>query len=112
MPSAPWTKYLRSVAWIPLFGLCLPSLCDAQHVEARATDLLKYLTYQSGRPGKVERETLFDCAASDVTIREDRTAAAALVKLGPTAIPEIETALNSLMASGEESPSRSTGPGC
>jgi hypothetical protein len=41
--------------------LCLPSLCDAQHVEARATDLLKYLTYQSGRPGKVERKRQTNC---------------------------------------------------
>lgn len=72
----------------------------SQAISQSASDLVRFLTYQSDRPGKFELMAgLEGCGHFD----EDRTAARALVSLGRSASPELERALTSLDENGEES---------
>jgi hypothetical protein len=69
-----------------------------------AVGLIRYLTYQSGRPGKAQREALFECGMDIAAARQDRKAANSLVKLGASAVPDIEMALDSMEKRGPQSP--------
>jgi len=72
--------------------------------ESSAPDLLRYLTYQAGRPGRDARQAFFECGEDVAAARDDRRAANSLVALGAAAIPDIEKALDSMEKRGLQSP--------
>ena len=68
--------------------------------------LIRYLAYQDGRRTNPARELgQLDCGMEYEEAREDRAAAAALVKFGPAAMPNIGAALDSIEQRGERSES-------
>jgi len=59
------------------------------------TGLVKFLTYQSGRPKRPGAAVVLGCG-TDQAGREDRAAAESLVSLGAKAVPAIEEGLDSI----------------
>lgn len=93
--------FLRSF-WCPLLvGLILVDSGWCQRGQS-AEDLIEFLTYQSGRPGK-ELLLLAGCGLSGAN-REDRQVESALIGLGASAVAPLEGAFDSLEEFGEESP--------
>ena len=70
-------------------------------------DLIRYLTYQFGRPdehGMVKGQSVvFSCGPAIGEQRDDRKLTKSLVAFGASAVPAIEEALDSFEARGEES---------
>lgn len=78
-------------------------LAWGQAQQKSASDLIRYLTYQSDRPDKSGVLLgVVGCGHTEDE-REDRQAAMALVKLGSSAIPAIELAFDSLGRQGQAS---------
>jgi len=71
----------------------------AQTTEQSASDLIKYLTYQTNRPVDVA----VSCGVFARMDAENRAAAQSLVKLGTSALPDINAALDSIEESGSAS---------
>ncbi len=69
-----------------------------------ATDLIRDLTYQSDRPDISGKRGQFDCGSARGGEEEDRALTNSLVKLGPSAVPDIEKGLDSLDRRGSQSP--------
>lgn len=92
---------LRAFWCALLVGLTLAGRgwCEARQ---SAEDLIKFLTYQSGRPGK-ELLLLAGCGLSGAG-REDRRVETELIGLGASAVTPLEAAFDSLQAFGNESP--------
>jgi hypothetical protein len=76
----------------------------AQAQGQSASDLIKFLTYQSGRPDSGLRSGVTSCGEAIRAAQDDRRAANSLVSLGVSAIPDIEKALSSLEKNGGQSP--------
>ena len=89
---------MRRAAGSVLF-LLLPAIGSAQTQPQSASDLIKHLTYQDGRPGTV----LVSCGILAGIAAEDRATAQSLVKLGDAAEPELDTALDSIGKQGNSS---------
>jgi hypothetical protein len=70
--------------------------------EGSPSDLIKFLTYQSGRPKETDLLGRFSCRVDEQGF-EDRVAAKALVKFGRNAIPAIEEALDKIEKDGYKS---------
>lgn len=65
-----------------------------------ARQIIRFLTYQTDRPGKLAVQMgLFECGGG----ADDRAAEASLVRLGDAAVPELEKAFSSLEELGESS---------
>jgi hypothetical protein len=65
-----------------------------------AGEIIRFLTYQTDRPGKLAAEMgLFGCGGGV----DDRSAEASLVRLGDGAVPDLENALGSLEELGQSS---------
>ena len=65
-------------------------------------ELIRFLTYQSGR-SKLERLGAFSCGSLGRWEQADRETANALVKLGDSALPDLERAFDSILKSGQKS---------
>jgi hypothetical protein len=77
---------------------------SAQTKEQSPDNLIRFLTYQSDRPSNLIRDLgLFTCGSANALARENRAAAASLVRLGASAIPSLEGALDSIEQQGEHS---------
>jgi len=100
-------KRLASVGILLVFGLLgllLTSSGRGQGKEQSPSDLIRFLTYQSDRPDKYGlAKGIFSCGAAIAEGRENRRITDALVKLGLPAIPDIETALQSIDEQGQQS---------
>jgi hypothetical protein len=84
---------------VALFAFpCLLATASAGQVSRSPTDIVRFITYQDGRPG-AERLAFAGCGISADGLA-DRAAAASLVGLGGAAVPAIESALDSLDRSG------------
>jgi hypothetical protein len=83
-------------AFPALFLLCCVT-CSAQ--TQSSSDLIRFLTYQSDRPEKLQVEIGLD-PCSDFG---DRKAAVALAQVGPAALPDIEKELDAIEQRGYES---------
>jgi hypothetical protein len=82
---------------ILLIIVFLPAASAAQ--ESQALELIQVLTYASDRPGKeAVMLGMFSCGAN-----EDLAIAKQLLKLGVTAIPDLEAAIGSIANKGERS---------
>ena len=97
---------LGRAAYGPLL-FALLSLLPASSVKAQPNrqspaELIRFLTYQSGRPQGL-RGIVFSCGSSIAQYREDHPVAEALVKMGGSAIPDLEAALDSIEARGGKS---------
>jgi hypothetical protein len=80
------------------------ALGQSQDVPQTPSDLIRFLTYQSGRPLNAAAKGLFfSCGAALTEYKADRPVAEALVNMGPRAVPDIETALNSIETQGGDS---------
>jgi len=89
-----------------IFWLFTAANGKSQTLGQSPAELINFLTYQSGRPGKLALMAgLTGCGHFE----EDRSAARRLVELGSTAIPALERALRSLDEQGEESPFATNG---
>jgi hypothetical protein len=67
------------------------------------SELIRYLTYQSDRPGKLSKMAGgFGCGQT-ADDRDDRAAARSLVKLGSAATPEVLKAIDSIEEAGRQS---------
>jgi len=102
-----WGRRTERAASIFVLGLaCLLATPpgSGQPPGESAADLIRYLTYQSGRQGRAQREALFECSMMMEAARQDRSAANSLVKLGMSAVPEIERAFASMEKLGPQSP--------
>lgn len=73
--------------------------------EQSASDLVRLLTAPSARPDNLLAHGIFDCASAMAEDRADRRLVEALAKMGESAIPDIEAALDSL-----EVPTAKSGP--
>jgi hypothetical protein len=81
-------------------GVFLVAIGTAEAQGDSAGEIIRFLTYQTGRPGKLAAEMgLFGCGGG----ADDRAAEASLVRLGDTAVPDLESALGSLEQSGQSS---------
>jgi len=87
------------VGILALVGL-LPTIAMGQTHEVSSEDLIGFLTYQSGRPG---RALVLAGISGCGHFQENRAAAKSLVRLGDSAIPQVERALDSLENTGEGS---------
>ena len=90
------------VTVLPLLTLVvlLPLIGRSQSRDSSAHDLVRFLTYQSDRPGKpLVLAGLSSCGR----VKQDRAAARSLAELGATAIPDIERALDAIEKRGESS---------
>jgi hypothetical protein len=88
---------------LAVFGFAVVDIGRGQVIQS-PVDLIKFLTYQSVRPVSLAREFgAFSCGSADAEGREDRAAAASLVKLGSSAIPSLEGAFDSLEEQGRRS---------
>jgi len=78
-----------------------------QTVPQSPAELIRYLTYQSDRPdrhgGKKGENLAFDCGQLLGQGQDDRALATSLVKMGESAVPAIEEALDSYEARGGKS---------
>src|SRR5580700_9273428 len=87
----------------------LSASCAIGQTEQRsASDLIRYLTYQSDRPDKHgvkadEITGLFSCGPALGEDRDDRALTRSIVRLGASAVPAVEDALDSFEARGEKS---------
>lgn len=86
------------VVW--LIGVSL-STVTGQTNDQSASDLIKYLTYQTKRPEVVA----VSCGIFAAMDAENRAAAQSLVKLGAAALPDINAAFDSIEQSGSASKS-------
>ena len=87
-----------------LLCLLLVGSVGGQTQDQSPAELIRYLTYQSGRePGYLQKYGVFTCGSFLTEVREDQKASDSLVKLGPSAIPELEGALDSIEKQGEDS---------
>lgn len=83
-----------------LLAFCVRDTGRCQVEAASAADIIRFLTYQSNRPGKQAfMAGVFTCGSSN----EDRAAAKSLVRMGNAAIVELERALDSIEKSGQQS---------
>ena len=83
-----------------MLGITLPAV-TGQTKEQSASDLIKYLTYQTNRPEVVA----VSCGVFATMDAENRAAAQSLVKLGASAIPDLEAAFDSIEQRGGASKS-------
>jgi hypothetical protein len=89
---------------LALQGLLPAGIGSGQDRKQSASDLIGFLTYQSGRSDTHGlTKGVFNCGAANVEAREDRPAAEALVTIGTSAIPDIEAAFDSIEAHGQQS---------
>jgi hypothetical protein len=87
-----------------LFGLLGSLLADrgwGRPQEPSASDLISFLAHQSAGPDSL-RWLVFSCGET-LEDREDLAAARSLVKLGSSAVPDIEKALDAMEESGQPS---------
>ena len=84
------------VRWFLAVAIAALACAPAQSGERTAREIVNELTYQSGRemPPFLSMG-LFTCGSYLADEREDRQLTLSLVKLGESAIPEIEAALSS-----------------
>lgn len=85
-----------------LLSLLPQSSAMGQTEPQSPADLIRFLTYQSGRPRGL-RGIVFSCGSSIAQYREDHPVAEALVKMGGSAIPDLQAALDSIESSGGKS---------
>jgi hypothetical protein len=101
----PWERVSVRCARLPVL-VCLWFLPVGaglgQTRTTTANDLIKFLTYQVDRPGRLE--FLMGLSSGCPDHHEDRAAAISLVGLGIPALPEIGSALDSMEESGPQSP--------
>lgn len=76
---------------------------STQGKQQSASELIRYLTYQSGRPESLISMGMFSCGLWNTEERENLATMNSLVRLGPSAVPDIEVALSSLERLGKES---------
>lgn len=95
---------LGSVGLVWLGGILAGGRTVTQAQGPSASDLIRFITYQSGRPDFGLRAMVLSCGVVNRAAQDDRRAANALVSLGASAIPEIESALASLEKEGMKSP--------
>jgi hypothetical protein len=89
---------------LALLGFVIVNVGRGQSTERSPADLIKFLTYQSDRqPNPMREFGVFSCGWADVEGHENREAAASLVKLGASAIPSLEGALDSVERQGRQS---------
>jgi hypothetical protein len=87
----------------------LSASCAIGQTEPRsASDLIQYLNYQSYRPDKHgvkadETTGLFSCGPAAGEDRDDRALTRSMVRLGASAVPALEEALDSFETRGEKS---------
>ncbi len=82
-------------------GLLLLAAATAEAQGESPDEIIRFLTYQTDRSGKLAVEMgLFGCGGG----ADDRAAEESVVRLGGAAGPELETALVSLESSGDSSP--------
>ncbi len=101
---------LRSSAAVTLtagLGLLGAKSSIGQTEPRSASELVRYLTYQSDRPNAhgVLRGVpfAFSCGSTLGEARDDRAITQSIVKLGDSAVPALEDALSSFEAKGERS---------
>ncbi len=75
----------------------------AQTQAQTASDLIKYLTYQTNRPPTRDMDVAVSCGVFARMDSEDRAAAQSLVKLGAAALPDLNAAFDSIKKSGSAS---------
>jgi hypothetical protein len=93
------TSYLRAVL-LPCLSLLLLAHGAKQAQAQSSSDLIRFLTYQSDRPGKLFFQTgLSGCGDP----KDDREAARSLVRLGVSAVPDLEAALQEIETNGPSS---------
>ena len=80
-----------------LSGFFLARSATSQTKEPSASDLIKFLTYQS--EDRSRKPSAFRCGL----LSTDRGAARSLARLGVSAVSDIEQALDSIEEGGEES---------
>ena len=83
-----------------MFGLLAMSISTSAAEEKSPSELIRFLTYQSDRPGK---ETTLLGLRSCGTTPPDLAATRSLVEFGVSAIPDLERALSSIEKRGERS---------
>lgn len=83
------------------FGFVAAGHCSAQNQSA--SDLVRHFAIQFASPASSASSAVFSCTQEIAKYVEDRGVADALVKLGPSAMPDIGAALDSIVARGRES---------
>lgn len=92
-PASRKLTACRPAAQVALIVLFFGPVATASAQEASAAELVRFLSYGSGRPGRQNIELgISSCGQYGA----DREAAASLVALGARAVPEIERALDSI----------------
>ena len=94
-----WTA-CKAASRIVLLSLMIGPNAAIPAAGTTAAELIRFLSYQSGRPGRQNVEAgLTSCGQYDA----DRDAAVSLARLGADAVPEIERALDSIEQLGQTS---------
>ena len=83
-------------------GILLRLCASGQIQDDSPSGLIKFLTYQSGRPREPEQSDRFDSEEFDTEGRQDRAAYKSLVSLGTKAVPAIDEYLESLQKAPSE----------
>jgi hypothetical protein len=86
---------------LPLMQLVSTGHCSAQNQSA--SDLVRHFAIQSASLASSASSAVFSCTQEIAKYVEDRGVADALVKLGPSAMPDIDAALDSIVARGPQS---------
>ena len=84
-----------------LMAALLPSTISCQPDERSADEIIRHLTYQN-RPGS-RGLAAFDCGSSLERNRDNRGVADSLVRLGGSAVPDLDKAIDSIGKNGERS---------
>jgi hypothetical protein len=90
---------IRGRFWRAAFIISL-TLVPAWSVDESAADLVRFLTYQGSRDG---REAMLAGLSGCGQYEADHTAMRSLVRMGDSAVKELENALDSIQARGEKS---------
>lgn len=94
---------VRAPLILAIVGFAIVDIGRGQATQS-PVDLIKFITHQSDRKLSLACEFgQFPCGCEDAEIRADRAAAASLVKLGASAVPSLESALDSLEGKGQDS---------
>ena len=105
------TTAIASLAGVALLGLVTAGVGSAQTKEQSPADLIRFLTYQSDRPPSFAQEFgQLSCGSEDAEAHDSRAAAASLARLGASALPSLEGALDSIEKKGERSEFSSGAP--
>jgi hypothetical protein len=103
----PEGKTLGVMILLGIALLITPGGATGQTVPRSPSELIRYLTYQSDRPdkhgGKKGENLAFDCGQLLGQGQDDRALTMSLVKMGESAVPAIEEALDSYEARGGKS---------